>query len=92
MSYRIARKEAIDVDEEIDVGDEGWDDEYPLVTDNHILESVYLPPRYTHHSEKYSAESHRRLYDTSVERQLRTREEGAEYRADKSSEYMKRTP
>ena len=67
MSYRIARKQAIDVDEEIDVGDEGRYDEYPLVTDNHVLESVYLPPRDTHHRKKYSAESHRRLYDTSVE-------------------------
>ena len=80
------------MDEEIDMRDECRDDENPLVAENHILEAVYLAPGDTHHRKKYSAESHRRLDYPSVERELRTRQEGAEYRADKSSDNMKRTP
>jgi hypothetical protein len=45
------------VNEKIDVRKESGDDEIPLVADNHVPKTMYLTPRYTYHSEEYSAKS-----------------------------------
>ena len=43
-AVEVAKKETVEVDEEIDVGDEGRDDEKPFVLPQHFTETTHLSP------------------------------------------------